>query len=225
MASCFLDHWREFPPFVACVCDLRDRLLDPVLPEAHALTPGCRRGGTKQSRNYRRNSKLHEKRSGRRKRPKPRTGVYYWLPTTFLSRVTWQLFAGHDLGYDSEAEHYSMWPVVVDRLADPWQWSPRFLRRCLEGCEAALPRGRVDRSAETGRFVIRHGDDAPDPYWRCMVIDRFGLEGRFVNYAVENDYRRLDPDVRRLEVVLGVDTSSLVDRPPSWLERGFEGQG
>jgi hypothetical protein len=59
-----------------------------------------------------------------------------------------------------------------------------------------------------------------------MVINRFGLEGRFIKYAIEKDYRRLDLDARRLEVVLGVETWSLVDRPPSWRpERGFEGQG
>ena len=149
-----------------------------------------------------------EKPNRRRSRPKVRTGVYYWLPTPFEGRVAWHLLPCHDLSFDCEAEHHHMWPAIVDRLATAWSWCPRALQRYLSGCEASLPRGRVDRSSERGRYLIHHGSDSPDLYWRCTIIDRFGLEGRYIEYRNDDGMRRLSSDHLVLSILLGVDISS-----------------
>ncbi|QDV36407.1 hypothetical protein [Tautonia plasticadhaerens] len=69
----------------------------------------------------------------RKRRPRPRTGVYFWVPKHFNNQVAWRLLTCFDLGHNPRAGYIETWPVVVDRIAEAWAWESGALQRYLEG--------------------------------------------------------------------------------------------
>ena len=96
-----------------------------------------------------------------------------------------------------------MWPYVLERLAPAWGKDPVSLKRLLGDHYYALPRGRVSRPK--GNCLILHGNDAPSPAWKEIVIARFNLNGLRVRAPWDEHEQTLRDDVLALEEALGID--------------------
>jgi hypothetical protein len=134
----------------------------------------------------------------------PLDGAYYWLPTpTTTDSISWSLVTCHDVRLWDGISHREFWPSMLERLAPAWGKDPVSLKRRLGDHYYALPRGRVTRPG--GKYLILHGNDAPAPAWRTMVVDRFRLHGLQVKTPRDEHEQALRDDVLALEEALGVD--------------------
>jgi hypothetical protein len=132
---------------------------------------------------------------------RPLTGAYYWVPIPPLGSPTWSVVTCHDLGFDEDRGHPTIWLAVIPRLAAIWGRDPRAMRRRLGRHCYGLFRGRVTRLEKV--HLINHGNDSPIPEWTEAVAQAFNLLGRRVKPVFDEHEQTLPDDVNAITRILG----------------------
>jgi hypothetical protein len=143
---------------------------------------------------------------------RPLTGAYYWVPIPPLRSPTWSVVTCHDLGYDEDRGHTTVWPKVILRLAAIWGRDPRAMRRRLGRHSYGLFRGRVTRVKKV--YWIYHGNDSPIPEWTEAVAQAFNPQGRCVKLAFDEHEQTLPDDVNAITRILGPFLTSADAKAP-----------
>jgi len=103
-------------------------------------------------------SHQHHRHHLAKKRGRPFTGAYYWVPD---DNQNWSILVHPNAFYEGgEAGHVDVWEDLVYIVARMNRIDPTLLLDQIGNCPYGLPRGRVVRMGN-GDWAVAHGNDHP----------------------------------------------------------------
>ena len=149
-------------------------------------------------------SHQHHRHHLAKKRGRPFTGAYYWVPDVDQN---WSIRVHPNAFYEGgEAGHVDVWEDLVYIVARMNRLDPTLVLDQIGNCPYGLPRGRVVRMGN-GDWGVAHGNDHPADYDLVSIVtEQFCLGTVCPKFFFDDHEQMLPSDAYQVQQTLRLAT-------------------